>query len=97
MGRMLVIKKSTNNEFQRKSFSGQKKVPLCKPFTIYTTDDYVVAMQGSYPANVNDAEILKTLLQGPNSLCKLLEKDDYALFDRGFRDVNAELERRSKS
>ncbi|KYN04658.1 hypothetical protein ALC62_04469 [Cyphomyrmex costatus] len=27
--------KSTNNEYQRKSFSGQKKVPLCKPFTIY--------------------------------------------------------------
>ena len=22
--------KSTNNEYQRKSFSGQKKVPLCK-------------------------------------------------------------------
>ena len=27
--------KSTNNEYQRKSFSGQKKVPLCKPFTIF--------------------------------------------------------------
>ena len=26
--------KSTNNKYQRKSFSGQKKVPFCKPFTI---------------------------------------------------------------
>lgn len=29
-------KKSTNNEVQRKSFSGQKEVSLCKPFTICT-------------------------------------------------------------
>ena len=26
--------KSTNNEYQMKSYSGQKKVPLSKPFTI---------------------------------------------------------------
>lgn len=38
--------KSINNEYQRKSFSGQKKVPLCKPFTICTTDGYVVDMLG---------------------------------------------------
>ena len=30
--------KSTNDEYQRKSYSGQEKVPLCKPFTICTTD-----------------------------------------------------------
>lgn len=84
--------KSTNNEFQRKSFSGQKKVPLCKPFTICTTDGYVVDMLGPYPANVNDAEILKTLLQGSNSLFKLWKEDDYAVLDRGFRDVKAEME-----
>jgi len=38
--------KSTNNEFQRKSFSGQKKVPLCKPFTICATDGYIIDMLG---------------------------------------------------
>jgi len=84
--------KSTNNEFQRKSFSGQKKVPLCKPFTICATDGYVIDMLGPYPANLNDAEILKILLQDPNGLCKLLKEDDYVVLDRGFRDVKAELE-----
>lgn len=49
-------------------------------------------MLGPYPANINDAQILKSLLQGPNSLCKLLKEDDYAVLDRGFRDVKAELE-----
>ena len=84
--------RSTNNGFQRKSFSGQKKVSLCKPFTICTTDGYVVDMLGPYPANVNDEDILRNLLQDPNGLCKLLQENDYAVLDRGFRDVRSELE-----
>lgn len=79
--------KSTNNEYQRKSFSGQKKVPLCKPFTICTTDGYVVDMLGPYLANHNDAEILKTIIEDANGLCKFLEKDYVFVLDRGFRDV----------
>ena len=54
--------KSINNEYQRKSFSGQKKVPLSLlPFT-YTTDGYVVDMLGPYLENHNDAEILKNII-----------------------------------
>lgn len=44
------------------------------------------------PANLNDAEILRTLLQGPNSFCKLLKENDILVLDRGFRDVKDELE-----
>lgn len=84
--------KSSNNEFQRKTYSGQKKVPLCKPFTICTTDGYVVDMLDPYPANLNDAEILRTLFQDSNSLCKLLKENDILVLDRGFRDVKDELE-----
>lgn len=87
----LMHQKSSNNEFQKKTYSGQKKVPLCKPFTICTTDGYVIDMLGPYPANLNDAEILRTLLQDPNGLCKLKE-NDIMILDRGFRDVKAELE-----
>ncbi|RLU25196.1 hypothetical protein DMN91_003288 [Ooceraea biroi] len=49
-------------------------------------------MLGPYPANLNDAEILRTLLQDPNGLCKLLKENDIMVLDRGFRDVKAELE-----
>ncbi|EZA60947.1 hypothetical protein X777_08159 [Ooceraea biroi] len=42
--------KSTNNEYQRKSFSGQKKVPLCKPFTLCTTDGYIIGFEVLMPA-----------------------------------------------
>ena len=34
--------KSSNNEYQRKPYSGQKKVPLCKPLTICTTTGRVL-------------------------------------------------------
>ena len=80
------------NEFQRKSYSGKKKVPLCKSFTICTTDGYVVDMLGPYPANPNDAEILRTLLQDSNGLRKLVRENDIMVLDRGFRDVRNELE-----
>ncbi|KMQ84861.1 hypothetical protein RF55_16997, partial [Lasius niger] len=79
--------KSTNNEYQRKSFSGQKKVPLCKPFTLCTTDGYIVDMLGPYLANQNDAEILKSVIEDPNSLRKFLKEGDIFVLDRGFRDV----------
>ena len=55
--------KNTNNEYQRKYFSGQKKVLLCKPFTIWTTDGFEINMLGPYLANNNDAEILKMFLK----------------------------------
>lgn len=42
--------KRSNNEYQRKSYSPQKKVLLCKPFTICTTDGYIVDMLGPYYA-----------------------------------------------
>lgn len=86
--------KCTNNEYQRKSFSGQKKVPLCKPFTTCTTDGYIVDMLGPYLANENDANILKILIEDSNDLCRILERNDVFVLDRGFRDVKEDLEKK---
>jgi len=83
--------KSTNNEYQRKSFSGQKKVPLCRPFTLCTTG-YIVDMLGPYLANQNDAEILKNVIEDPNSLRKFLKEGDIFVLDRG--DVKDILEKK---
>ncbi|KMQ84444.1 hypothetical protein RF55_17732, partial [Lasius niger] len=82
--------KSTNSEYQRKSFSGQKKVPLCKPFTICATDGYVVDMV--FLANQNDADILKIIMEDPNGLSKFLKEGDTFVLDRGFRDIKSDLE-----
>ncbi|XP_044586031.1 uncharacterized protein LOC123266063 [Cotesia glomerata] len=91
-GTYIRHQKSANNEYQRKSYSGQKKVPLCKPFTICTTNGFVIDMLGPYTANMNDAEIMRIILSDPNGLIKLLKKGDIIVVDRGFRDVIVYLE-----
>ncbi|XP_057340564.1 uncharacterized protein LOC130677729 [Microplitis mediator] len=87
--------KSSNNEYQRKSYSGQKKVPLCKPFTICTTDGYIVDMLGPYYANQNDATIMRDIIDNPDGICHLLEPGDAFVVDRGFRDVKGYLEEKN--
>ncbi|XP_043287510.1 uncharacterized protein [Venturia canescens] len=91
-GTYIRHQKSSNNEYQRKSYSGQKKVPLCKPFTVCTTDGYVIDMLGPYEANLNDAAIMKIVMSDPNGLIKLLKTGDMFVVDRGFRDVKEYLE-----
>jgi len=61
--------KNINNKYQRKSFLGQKRVPLCKSFIICAIDKYIVDLLGLYLANQNDTEILKNIVQDPNGLC----------------------------
>lgn len=84
--------KSSNNDYQRKSYTGQKKVPLCKPFTICTTTGFVMDMVGPLEANQNDAQIITNIIQDPHGLSKLMEKEDIFILDRGFRDAVADLE-----
>lgn len=86
--------KISNNEYQRKSYSGQKKVPLCKPFTTCTTNGYIVEMLGPFYANKNDAQIMKIAIEEPNGLGYLLREGDICIVDRGFRDVKDYLEER---
>ena len=42
--------------------------------------------------NLNDAEILKTLLQDPKGLRKVVRENDVMVLDRGFQDGRNELE-----
>lgn len=87
-GTYLRHEKSANNAYQRKSNSGQKKVPLCKPFTISTTDGFVVDVPGPFEANLNDAQILKIVLEEPDGISQILRPGDIFFLDRGgFRDV----------
>ena len=84
--------KSKNNSYQRKSYSGQKKTHLCKPFTICTTDGYTIDIMGPYNGNENDATILRKVLEEKDGLIRLLKPGDIFVLDRGFRDIKEELE-----
>lgn len=76
--------KNSNNEYQRKSYSNQKKVPLCKTFTICTTTGRVIDIVGPYYANQNDAAIIENLIENPHGLSQLINKGDKFFLDRGF-------------
>ena len=89
-GTYLYHGKSANSAYQRKSYSGQKKTHLCKPFTICTTTGYIVDMLMPSVATLNDAQIMKWALA--NGLKDFLERGDVCFVDRGFRDVKKHLE-----
>lgn len=91
-GTYLRHEKSSNNAYQRKSYSGQKKTPLCKPFTICTTNGFTVDAPGPFNGNVNDAAILRKVLEDPNGISSILKPGDQFILDRGFRDVIPYLE-----
>lgn len=93
-GTYLRHEKSANNIYQRKSYSGQKKVPLCKPFTICTTNGFVIDLAGPFEGKLNDAEILKRILDDPHGISNKLKKGDVFILDRGFRDVKKYLEQK---
>jgi hypothetical protein len=56
-GTYIYIQKSTNNAFQRASYSGHKHRPLLKPFMIVSPDGHIIDALGPFLANVNDATI----------------------------------------
>ncbi|KAH9512011.1 hypothetical protein DERF_010427 [Dermatophagoides farinae] len=93
-GTYIRHQKSSNNVYQRKSYSGHKKTTLCKPFTICTTDGFVIDIPGPFNANENDASILKNIIGQKNGLSELLQPGDYFVLDRGFRDVVPILKKR---
>lgn len=90
-GTYVTHQKSSNNEYQRRSYSGQKKKPLCKPFTILTTNGFVIDAAGPFSATMNDAQIMEDVLKN-YGLQELLKKGDVLIVDRGFRDVVGVLE-----
>ncbi|XP_075589844.1 uncharacterized protein LOC142597771 [Dermatophagoides farinae] len=79
--------KSSNNIYQRKSYSMHKNTSLCKPFTVCTTDGFILDVSGPFNAKMNDAQILDFLLQETNGLSTILRPGDIFVLDRGFRDV----------
>lgn len=91
-GTYLRHEKSANNFYQRKSYSGQKKTPLCKPFTMCTTNGYIVDLAGPFEGKLNDAQILELILKDPNGLTSILKPGDVFILDRGFRDIKKSLE-----
>jgi hypothetical protein len=66
------IEKSANNNFQYLSYSKQKLDHLIKPFILCCADGYSIDCYGPFAGNVNDAAILKYILNSDEKLKELL-------------------------
>lgn len=78
------IEKSSNNDFQFKTYSVQKSGSLFKPFIICCADGYIIDCYGPFSANSNDSTILNYILETDNDLMKiLLPHKTLVLLDRG--------------
>jgi hypothetical protein len=78
------IQKSNNNQFQYKTYSGQKKDSLFKPFIICCADGYIVDCYGPFAANDNDSKILNYIIDTDDDLQRILvPSKTLFLVDRG--------------
>ena len=94
-GTYIYIEKSSNNEFQRKTFSVQKGRHLIKPMVLICSDGYIIDIMGVHEATKNDATIIKERLEHhktKNAFKRIFRHGDVILVDRGFRDAIDSLE-----
>ena len=78
------LQKSYNNQFQYKTYSGQKEDSLFKPFIKCSADGYIKDCYGPFPANDNDSKILNYIIETDEDLQRiLLQNKTIFLIDRG--------------
>ena len=84
-GTYTKIEKSANNDFQYLSYSLQKSNNLVKPLIMCCADGYFIDCYGPFQANINDAKILKYVLDTDEDLKQLLTPKNKIMFflDRG--------------
>lgn len=77
---------SKNYAHQKCIYSGQKKRHLFKIMKFVAVDGTIIDVFGPFPANKNDADILKIIFE-QSSIKTIFNASDIFLVDRGFRDA----------
>lgn len=85
-GTYLFCDKSGNFEFQKDSYSVQKKRSLVKAMVCVSPDGFIIDIFRPFKASENDASILQTILRDYPEVNNVLQLSDIFIVDRGFRD-----------
>lgn len=91
-GTYIYIDKSGNYEFQKQTFSGQKKRNFVRPMMCVTTNGYIIDVLGPFKASTNDAKCMQAILAKNAAVSRMMRPGDVFLLDRGFRDCLEDLE-----
>ena len=79
--------KASSHEFQRATYSGQKKRHLVKFMSLCLADGYCLDTLGPFFGTANDATVTNHITTTRNVLERWCEASDVIIVDRGFRDV----------
>lgn len=85
---------SSNYNFQKESYSMQKRRNLVKFMMAVATNGMILGAYGPFSAGKNDATILNEIMSKTGSIFDLLLPGDVVVVDRGFRDCIRSLKRR---
>ena len=91
-GTYVYTQKSSNNAFQRSTYSMHKQRHLVKPMMCVAPDGYIIDVMGPYRAIQNDASIMEDIMKKMSEVRSMFRSSDIFVVDRGFRDVKAYLE-----
>lgn len=78
--------KSSNYDFQKKSYSLPHGRNLLKFMLCVATNGYIIAVYGPFEARTNDANILIKIMNEPGNIFEEFRNGDVFVVDRGFRD-----------
>lgn len=84
-GTYIYVNKSRNYKFQKVTYTDQKKRNFVKVMMYVTANGTILYAMGPYPANDNDAKILKDV-DDKSRVFSMLRRGDILMLDRGFRD-----------
>lgn len=84
-GTYIYVNKSSNHEFQKKTYTSKKKRNFLKIMMYVTCNGTIVYAFGPYPASQNDATILKSIFEETDA-SDHFQNQDVLLLDRGFRN-----------
>lgn len=86
--------KSSNFEFQKKSYCDQFKRNLVKFMMFVSTNGFIAAAYGPFEGRKNDATILDEIMKARENIFQNLRAGDVVVVDRGFRNICAALRNR---
>lgn len=78
--------KSSNYDFQKKTYSLQHERNLVKFMLCVSTNGFIEAVYGPFNAKTNDATILNIIMNEQGNIFGEFREGDVFIIDRGFRD-----------
>lgn len=85
-GTYIFANKSRNYEFQRLTYSGQKKRNFLKTMMVVAPNGKILYALGPYSSHDNDAKILQMIAESTTAFDNFRNDETVIILDRGFRD-----------